>query len=55
MQEAGIQLDMSTIAELQKSLGQTPFGQTASNNKNDDDNDDKKDGVMNKVKGFFKK
>ncbi|KAI9303635.1 hypothetical protein BJ944DRAFT_165086 [Cunninghamella echinulata] len=54
MQNAGIQLDMATIAELQKSLGQTPFGQTK---KEDDNDDDKKsdDGVMNKVKGFFKK
>ncbi|CAO3631116.1 unnamed protein product [Cunninghamella echinulata] len=53
MQNAGIQLDMATIAELQKSLGQTPFDQT----KKEDNDDDKKsdDGVMNKVKGFFKK
>ncbi|CAO3643870.1 unnamed protein product [Cunninghamella blakesleeana] len=54
MQEAGIQLDMSTIAELQKSLGQSTFGQSTNNDDNEN-NDDKKDGVMNKVKGFFKK
>ncbi|ORX44282.1 hypothetical protein DM01DRAFT_1340465 [Hesseltinella vesiculosa] len=42
MQEAGIQLDMSTIADLQRSLGQEPT-------KVD------KEGMVDKVKGFFKK
>lgn len=43
MQKAGIQLDMATIAELQKSFGQ------------DKKKDEHEGGVVNKVKGFFKK
>ncbi|KAI8340726.1 hypothetical protein BC941DRAFT_348005 [Chlamydoabsidia padenii] len=44
MQKAGIQLDMATIAELQKSFGQ--------DNKKEEEG---KGGVVDKVKGFFKK
>ncbi|KAI8060468.1 hypothetical protein BC940DRAFT_312090 [Gongronella butleri] len=43
IQEAGIQLDLSMVADLQKSLG----GQQPAKEKND--------GVVNKMKGFFKK
>ncbi|CAO3600263.1 unnamed protein product [Absidia cylindrospora] len=61
MKNAGIQLDMATIAELQKSLGQ-PATTMDHQQQNQDETDEKKDddkeqqgGVMNKVKGFFKK
>ncbi|KAI8148564.1 hypothetical protein BJV82DRAFT_592566 [Fennellomyces sp. T-0311] len=43
MQAAGIQLDMQSIAEIQKSL--EGFNKA----------DEKKDGVVDKMKGFFKK
>ncbi|KAI8083010.1 uncharacterized protein BX664DRAFT_268084 [Halteromyces radiatus] len=59
MQSAGIQLDMATIAELQKSLGQPPttIQQEHDDSKDQDNKTDGKqgDGVINKVKGFFKK
>ncbi|CDH59525.1 hypothetical protein RO3G_06883 [Lichtheimia corymbifera JMRC:FSU:9682] len=45
MQAAGIQLDMQTIAEIQNSLEDVKKEQ----------GNDSQDGVMNKMKGFFKK
>ncbi|KAI7876080.1 hypothetical protein K492DRAFT_135747 [Lichtheimia hyalospora FSU 10163] len=44
MQAAGIQLDMQTIAEIQNNLEDVKKEQ-----------DDQDNGVMNKMKGFFKK
>lgn len=45
MQAAGIQLDMQTIAEIQNSLEDVKKEQ----------GNDSQGGVMNKMKGFFKK
>lgn len=45
MQAAGIQLDMQSIAEIQKSLEQARQEQQ----------EDQNPGIMDKVKGLFKK
>lgn len=54
MQAAGITLDMTAIQELQASLAkqqqQNPFEE-----KNEEKKEDEEKGVLNKVKGLFKK
>ncbi|KAG1442538.1 hypothetical protein G6F56_011021 [Rhizopus delemar] len=55
MQAAGITLDMNAIKEIQESMAkqQNPFNTQPE--KKEEEEDEKKDGVLNKVKGYFKK
>ncbi|KAI9263443.1 hypothetical protein BDA99DRAFT_437934 [Phascolomyces articulosus] len=61
MQSAGIQLDMQSIGEIQKSLESfqpsSTTTTTTSQNKNEQDQkqEEEDQGVVNKMKGFFKK
>ncbi|KAI8347348.1 hypothetical protein BD560DRAFT_338526 [Blakeslea trispora] len=52
MQAAGIQLDMNTIQELQSSFMNT---QQPENNHEEEQSKGRKRGVLNSVKGLFKK